>query len=55
MRTKYVIFSACCMKGDPFSPHKREITPVKRVILESRSEMCKWSIDMKTPQNNVST
>jgi hypothetical protein len=30
---------------EPFCPPKREITPVKYIFLESKSEMCKWSID----------
>ena len=36
------------MKGGPLCLPEREVTPVKCIILESMSEMCKWSIQMNT-------
>ena len=41
------IFIELCMKGDSSVGLKREITPVKCIILESKSEMCKWSIGLE--------
>jgi len=55
MGKKYDNFIELCMKEDPFY-HLKGNNSVKHIILESKSEMCKWSIapNRKPSSNFVS-
>jgi len=42
-------------KGVFFAYFQREATPVKRIILETKSEMCNWSIEELSNKINTIT
>ena len=47
-KKKFVNFIELCMKGEPFSPSSREVTPVKHVKMYNfriKLETCKRSVE----------
>ena len=41
---EFIVLSIDLARSDAILPVVREITPVKCIILESKLEICKWSI-----------